>query len=92
MKFTMTERGGRRAVTWEDGSLSGDAVVVALVEGEAAAREGSAVSFPTMDATFHNHLTSPLSFMLLAMDVLGPDAIATGDVPQFPAVPDGAVA
>lgn len=88
----MTERGGRRAVSWEDGKLSGDAVVVALVEGEAAAREGSAVAFPTMDATTHNHLASPLSFMLLAMDVLGPDAVSTGDVPKLPAVPDGAVA
>lgn len=81
---------GLRMVSWDRGRLDGDPDLVARVEAAAQDLEGSKVGPHEGPYTFDNHLASDLSALIIMAQVL-PGATFTGEVPERPAIPEGAV-
>lgn len=86
MKITATI--GDKKIIWNDGFLSGDEVIVKMIESEAKALEGENVGFPSATGTTTNHLSDPYSFMVLA-EGLYFECIFSGDIPVFEDVEEG---
>lgn len=97
MTFTMYLRywDVHQEVTWENGELSGSAeALLTLIRLEAEVLEGSLVGLiPTGPFTTTDHLKDPLSAFCLIQgmvpreDFLG----ASGDIPEPPELPEGAI-
>lgn len=82
----------RRAVTWRDGTLSGDAVLIAVATERATALHGHPVGPHEGLVTTHSHLASPLSALFILCDLFIPGTVdLSGDVPQRPPIPNGAI-
>jgi hypothetical protein len=85
----------RQEVTWEDGELSGAGEdLLTLIRLEAEVREGSAVGLiPTGPFTTTNHLNNSLSAFCLIQSMVPPEDFldASGDIPEPPELPEGAI-
>jgi hypothetical protein len=79
-------------VTWTDGELSGDAPAVERIHARAEELEGELVGPPTGPFTEVDHLQDGLSALFIMDEVFDAITEATGDVPEAPEVPEGAVA
>lgn len=80
-----------REVTWEDGTLTGDAFITRLVRQEATVREGQAVGPVGGPFTYHRHLADPLSALVLITEQLETILTIQGDRPMTPAAPPDAI-
>lgn len=77
-------------VAWDKGVITGDQPAVEAVQAQAQALEGSQVGPHEGPYTYENHLASDLSaFIIMNQVVLA--ATFTGDLPERPAIPEGAV-
>lgn len=97
MRYTITGRllssGTPADLTWENGELSGEGQARLEVLALAESLEGRPVgATPTGPFTDHSHLLDPLTSTVLLGAVFAPGAEWSGEVPELPAVPDGAVA
>lgn len=63
MKFKITVDGG--SVVWEDGKLSGDKMLMMILEKMAREYEGKWIGEAHLGGTDHAHLESPLSVYLI---------------------------
>lgn len=84
MQFTA--RGSRNGqpteITWADGTLSGDPLAVALLQGEARGHEGEPVGPPAGPYTDSNHLKSPISTIeLIQQFIFDIEEMEGDDVP-----------
>lgn len=84
-----TIQGQEVRVAWEDGTLTGNGMLIRNILTEAANLEGELVG-PVGQQTETKHLRSALSARLLIDRVLA-DAVYTGDVPIPANAPPGAV-
>lgn len=83
----------RGQVSWDNGNLSGDPVLVADIQREAQSREGIPTGPPCGPYTTTRHLGDALSSYVLMLEQFQPGTIqATGEVPGIPAIPEGAIA
>lgn len=94
--YTMTGRlpGSRttRAITWDDGDLRGDGLLVALVRLESELWEGLPVGPPSGPYTLHDHVGSGLSTVVLIASILDQTTLSiAGSRPERPDVPEGAI-
>jgi len=76
-----------RSIVWEDGVLSGDYYVVTLADIEMRVAEGVTVGPPEGPYTQTNHVTDPLSALILMIPLFDPDFHASGDLPERGHVP-----
>jgi hypothetical protein len=85
----------RQEITWEDGQLSGtDEDLLAFIRLEAEALEGSPVGLiPTGPFTTTNHLNDSMSAFCLIQSMVPPEDFleASGDIPEPPELPEGAI-
>lgn len=82
----------RRAVTWRDGTLRGDAALIAVATEQATALHGHPVGPHEGPVTTREHLASPLSALMILADLFIPGTVElSGDVPQRPPIPKGAI-
>ncbi|HPZ75295.1 MAG TPA: hypothetical protein PK723_05760 [Candidatus Pacearchaeota archaeon] len=79
-------------VIWDKGRLTGDFIIIKLIENEAESLEGIPVGFPTYVSSTYNHLKSGLSVLKIAYNVFDEIIEITGDVPTVPPVPEGGIA
>lgn len=98
--FTVHSTYGERRiqVSWNNGALSGDADAVAFAQELARDLEGQTVGPWEGPYTEHNHLQEPLSALIIISDAVAmlsgdgdSDTTVTGDVPERPAIPAGAI-
>lgn len=95
MKYTAKGKyhGRPAAIIWQDGKLiaptADDLSLVQMVKAEAAAQEGHSVGVIGQYTTT-NHLTDPLSALVIIQSVMGVDSLE-GDVPQAEELPKGAI-
>jgi len=82
---------GRVRITWQDGKLSGDAVIVSVVQMLAQDLEGELVGPECGPYTKTKHLSNSLSAAILVGRFLE-DCVIEGDVPEPPELPEGAIA
>ena len=75
-------------VSWDAGKIGGDVQVVQEVQDRAAVLEGESVGLPTGPFTRENHLSNPLSALLIMKMVLDEVGILRGDVPFAPSSGD----
>ena len=69
-------------VTWDNGKISGDPFLVAVLTTEAKVREGTSVGPPGNVNVFTNHLQSGLSTFELLRDVFGEENVEmSGEFP-----------
>ena len=82
-------------MAWDDGKLTGDPAAVARVERRAVELDGVDVGQPTGPFTKANHLSDPLSALLIIDAVLDEIGVLEGDIPEAPGADeddDGVVA
>jgi hypothetical protein len=77
-------------LTWDAGNLDGDMIPVRAVQALAQGAEGSPVGPVEGPYTRRNHLSSPLSTLILCARVFDPGFRTGGDVPIRPPIPEGA--
>lgn len=77
------------AIQWDEGTLSGDETLVAQIEAIAAASEGRSVGPVEGPRTLAHHLDDPLSALFLIVPYFESPS-TSGNVPQRPAIPEGA--
>jgi len=70
MKFTVTTKYGQ-SLTWEDGKVSGDLLLVEVIESQAKLREGQFVGKSYLGGTEKDHMNSPLSVYLILEELFG---------------------
>jgi hypothetical protein len=82
-------------VTWNDGTLGGDAGGVAYLQALAAALEGDEVGLPAFAGTISDHLRAARSFcaLCIVMSDTYPQFVVTGDEPAMQAIalPEGLI-
>jgi hypothetical protein len=98
MKFTVSgvpRRGirlGWGEITWNDGKMEGDEPLVEAVRQEALLLVGERIGPHEGPYTRNRHLAEPTSACIIMVSLFIPNTVRfSGDVPQRPAVPDGAV-
>lgn len=79
-------------VIWDKGRLTGDFIIIKLIENKAESLEGIPVGFPTYVSSTYNHLKNSLSVLKIAYNVFDEVIEVTGDVPTVPPVPEGGIA
>ncbi len=70
MKFTVTTK-YNQSLTWEDGKVSGDPLLVEVLESQAKKREGDFVGKSYLGGTEKDHLNNPLSVYLILEELFG---------------------
>ncbi len=78
-------------ITWDNGKLTGDPLLVSEVETEAKIREGESGGPVCGPYTRNDHLTDPLSAVNLISEVLDKVTKSSGDIPEPPEVPPDAI-
>ena len=82
-------------VSWNNGTLGGDAGGVAYIQALAAALEGDEVGLPAFPATRHDHLSAARSFcaLCIVMSDPYPRFLVTGDEPELEpmTLPEGTI-
>lgn len=78
------------SITYDAGRLTGDRLIVDLVNMEARLKEGQPVG-PVGQYTDSNHLQDPLSALFIIQDVFTSVDEVTGDIPEADEVPEGAI-
>jgi hypothetical protein len=94
VRFTLTgSRNGKTvSITWEDGSLSGDADAVSAVQHVADVWEGRTIGQPGGPYTTQNHLASPYTARYFMCRVFSERPTLTeGALPLLPDPPEGAI-
>lgn len=94
--FTVTGRlpGSRttRAVTWDEGELRGDPILVELLRLEAETSDGYPIGPNEGPYTMRDHLRSDSSTLALLHTILAPGTVSfAGKRPERPEIPDGAI-
>lgn len=79
------------SVTWDNGRLSGHDGLVVAIESEAATLEGFAVGPTAGPLTFTDHLQDPVSALVVMRTVFDSIREVSGDVPDLPPTPRGAI-
>ena len=84
--------GRHQSVEWrEGGRLFGDAAFVAEIAAEAALLSGRDIGPEEGPYTRYKHLSSPISAgIVIASLMVGGTVTVSGDVPERPAIPEGA--
>jgi hypothetical protein len=93
MTYTLTVdfKGGRYTLTWDHGEVSSDNDAFLLfVTATAKGLEGRAIGPVMGPYTRINHLADPLSTVCLVRE-LGEIVDTTGELPEAPSVPEGAM-
>jgi len=93
VKYTVigtAKNGDKVTVTWEDGKLTGDYVTVRRAESLAKMLEGERVGPVCGPYTESDHLSDPISTLVILREIIDITDI-TGNVPQRPPIPDGAI-
>jgi len=70
MRFTVTTKYGQ-SLTWEDGKVSGDPLLVEVLESQAKKREGDFIGKSYLGGTEKDHMNSPLSVYLILEELFG---------------------
>jgi hypothetical protein len=70
--------------------LTGDAVAVKFIEHKAKTLQGTLIG-PVGTYFDRNYLNDPLAALFLMLEVFDEILETSGDVPEAPAVPDGAI-
>ena len=70
MKFTVTTK-YNQSLTWEDGKVSGDPLLVEVIESQAKKREGDFIGKSYLGGTEKDHMNSPLSVYLILEELFG---------------------
>jgi hypothetical protein len=93
--ITLHYWGARQEVTWEDGELTGaDVDFIDLIKMQAEVMEGQPVGLiPTGPFTTTDHLSDSLSAFCLIQSMVPPENFlgASGDIPEPPELPEGAI-
>lgn len=71
-------------------ALTGDAVVISLIESEARVLAGR-LNGPVGMTFDGDYLQDPLAALFVMLEVFDEITETSGDVPEAPAVPDGAI-
>jgi hypothetical protein len=81
-----------RALCWDNGSLSGDPALVAAAVERAAAQAGEHVGPVEGPYSTTHHLSYPISALINMSDLFIPSTLSlSGDVPERPPIPEGAI-
>lgn len=87
MRFTVTTK-YNQSLTWEDGKVSGDPLLVEVIESQAKLREGQFVGKSYLGGTSKDHLNSPLSVYLILEELFG-ELRHEGDKIPIATIPKG---
>ena len=80
-------------ITWDNGRLSGDSLLVEEAKDTARFLEGRAVGFPGGPVSTSSHLSDVWAAAFILSQLFKPDSITvTGSIPDWPAIPPGAIA
>lgn len=81
------------SITWDNGRLSGDALLVQEAKDLARMYEGREIGFPDGPKSSSNHLTDPYGAPWILGELFREGTIhVTGEIPDWPEIPDNAVA
>lgn len=83
--------GREREVRWQNGTLTGDALLVALLPMYERALEGASLGPVGGPYRNRDYLSDPLSAVFLMREVFDSIAASGGDLPVPPTVPAGAI-
>ncbi len=80
-------------ITWDNGRLSGDSLLVEEAKDNARLLEGRAIGFPGGPISQTEHLKNPHGAAFILGELFRPGSImVTGDLPEWPEVPESAIA
>jgi hypothetical protein len=100
MKFTVSGLsrprigiGSRQGeITWNDGKMEGDDFLVQSCRQEALLLVGERIGPHEGPYTRNRHLAEPTSACIIMVSLFVPNTVTfTGDIPERPALPEGAI-
>lgn len=80
------------SITWDNGRLTGDSLLVEEAQDNARLYEGREIGFPDGPKSVTDHLKNPHGAAFLLGELFRPGTIHVfGEIPEWPELPEGAI-